>query len=96
MATPEKYWFKRRRYGYGWTPVTWQGWTAITFYLLLVALGALALSQAPPEMLFIEAGIYAISVVVGAAVLLIVSSKKGPKAKWRWGKTKNDNPREDF
>ena len=23
---PQGYWFKRRMYGWGWTPVAWQGW----------------------------------------------------------------------
>ena len=22
-------WFKRRKFGWGWTPVTWQGWLTI-------------------------------------------------------------------
>ncbi len=29
----EKPWFKRKRYGWGWTPATWQGWLIIAFYV---------------------------------------------------------------
>lgn len=29
-------WFKRRRYGYVWTPVTWQGWLTIAVFLVAV------------------------------------------------------------
>lgn len=31
-----KYWFKRKRYGYGLTPSTWQGWLTIFGFLLFI------------------------------------------------------------
>ena len=30
-------WFKAKTYGYGWYPVTWQGWLVILIYVLGVA-----------------------------------------------------------
>ncbi len=33
-----KYWFKARRYGWGWTPATWQGWLVMAIYIMLVIL----------------------------------------------------------
>ena len=33
---PNGYWFKRKLYGWGWTPATWQGWFAIGVYVLLI------------------------------------------------------------
>ena len=32
----KKYWFKRRRFGWGWTPVTWQGWLTVAFFIGLI------------------------------------------------------------
>jgi hypothetical protein len=26
LPTEKRAWFRRRTFGYGWTPVTWQGW----------------------------------------------------------------------
>ena len=37
------YWFKPRRYGYGATPATWQGWATILALPLVCALVTLAL-----------------------------------------------------
>ncbi len=78
------YWFKPKRYGYGATPVTWQGWAvtlgtvlgmvAVSLYLRLAAksLGALVLLLA-----FDAAAI---------AVLWIVSRRKtNGEWRWRWG-----------
>jgi hypothetical protein len=28
-GNPEQYWFKRKAYGWGWVPATWQGWLTI-------------------------------------------------------------------
>src|SRR5262245_12007807 len=30
---PEQYWFKRRTYGWGWVPATWQGWLTLLIFL---------------------------------------------------------------
>lgn len=30
---PEGYWFKRKLYGWGWTPATWQGWVTLVAFL---------------------------------------------------------------
>ena len=32
----KQYWFRRKRYGYGWTPDTWQGWLATAMFIVLV------------------------------------------------------------
>ncbi len=33
---PQKLWFKRKLYGWGWTPATWQGWFVTLSYIVLV------------------------------------------------------------
>lgn len=30
-------WFKSKSYGWGWTPVTWQGWTITATYSFIIA-----------------------------------------------------------
>lgn len=32
----KKLWFKSKKYGWGWQPVTWQGWLAIFAYITFV------------------------------------------------------------
>jgi hypothetical protein len=29
-------WFRRKRWGYGWTPCTWQGWVVTAFFIAAV------------------------------------------------------------
>ena len=85
-SLPKNYWFKRRRYGLGWYPVTYQGWLAIAIYVTvaLVLTFTVDSSQALP--------------VVGFATLLLVGLcyAKGPKPRWRWGKSSSDDPSQDW
>jgi hypothetical protein len=81
-------WFKPKRFGYGATPVNWQGWVASTvFALVLGGLGlvfaVLARSQASP--------IYLVA-CVGAILLVTVGFMRLARARtegewrWRWGR----------
>ncbi len=36
-SQPKKLWFKAKAYGWGWTPITWQGWLVTLLYLACVA-----------------------------------------------------------
>jgi len=85
-SLPKNYWFKRRRYGLGWYPVTYQGWLAIAVYVTVVLVLTFTVdsSQALP--------------VVGFATLLLVGLcyAKGPKPRWRWGKSSSDDPSQDW
>ena len=79
-----EYWFKPKRYGYGATPVTWQGWAvtlgtvlamvAVSLYLPLTAKSLWALLA----LLLFDAG--------ALSVLAIVSYRKTEGTwRWRWG-----------
>ena len=88
-------WFKRRRYGWGWTPVSWQGFITIGLFLAVVLTAAFQLPadvDPTPGQLFIFFGILIVSVAGLAAVGFV----KGPAPRWRWGKKPGDNPDEDF
>ncbi|HNW55932.1 MAG TPA: 8-oxo-dGTP diphosphatase [bacterium] len=80
----KKFWFKAKRYGCGWYPVTWEGWLSIAVYaLLLIGTGSFF-----PE--YIERwplGYFAWVLIITAA-LIYVSYKTGEKACWRWGEDK--------
>lgn len=95
--TDRMYWFKRRRYGYGWTPVTWQGWLTVLLFLAAVVFGAVVLLNDTPKNT-LSAGTFAYLILLGIATALAVgiSLMKGPKPKWRWGSKSTDNPDEDI
>lgn len=93
---PRAYWFKRRRYGWGWFPVSWQGWLVVTVYLAVVLAGSAAFADAPKETAGRERGIYVFILATTTVSLIRVAYAKGPKPRWRWGKRPTDNPHEDF
>lgn len=33
---PEGYWFKAKLFGWGWTPVKWQGWASLLIFIAVV------------------------------------------------------------
>ncbi|MEX0791171.1 MAG: hypothetical protein WD178_10390 [Actinomycetota bacterium] len=96
MNKTTKYWFKRRRYGYGFMPVTWQGWAAVVGYMIVVIGMASAFLVAPEEVAAKEAGFFAIFFVTATSGLILLSLSKGPRPRWRWGSKPGDNPDEDF
>ena len=77
----KRYWFRARRYGYGWgLPLTWQGWVVFVAYLLLLVAGCYLF---PPSQ--DRAGFVAYIVVL-TAVWCAICYAKGEPLKWRWGR----------
>jgi hypothetical protein len=78
------YWFRPKRYGYGATPITWQGWAVtIATVLVVVAVNSgLSLvarySWALPAILAFDA--------LAIVFLLVVTRRKTEGGwRWRWG-----------
>ena len=92
----QQYWFKRRRYGWGWTPVAWQGWVCLGVYLAVALLSVLVLPMKSAEPT-IESLILFCLIFLSATLLLIGTiMAKGPQPHWRWGKKPSDNSDEDY
>jgi hypothetical protein len=78
------FWFKPKRYGYGATPVTWQGW-------VITAASAIAIIVAAFLLLGHEASLAAwgafwvITAAITAAVCVISWRKTDGEWRWRWG-----------
>ena len=94
--TLPKLWFKRRRYGWGWTPVTWQGWLAVTLFAAVVISSAFTLPLKPNEPTTGQIIVFLMYVAGAGLTLIGVSIMKGPSPKFRWGKKPTDNPDEDI
>lgn len=93
LSMNNTYWFKRRRYGYGWTPVTWQGWAAVGGFLAITLVGALLsimFENTANQLAF--AITYLITMLLATFLLIAVSIKKSPAPKWRWGSKPEDDP----
>jgi len=80
---PEGYWFKRKLYGYGWTPARREGWIVLFIYLVLV-LGTI---------IYAQTNIVAPKVLIGLVLIatisfIVICWKKGESLKWQWGKNR--------
>lgn len=83
---PEKLWFKRKLYGWGWTPVTWQGWISIIVFLGVVFLLSFRVEETSSTK---EVLVRFMLPVLGLTILLIaLAYKKGEKPRWQWGSPK--------
>jgi len=99
MTIPQKrkFWFKRRRYGWGWMPSTWQGWAVIVVFVTVIITAAVSLMPPRPAHPT-HAQMLTFLAVDGVAVagLTLVLLLTGPLPRWRWGWKPGDNPDEDF
>ncbi len=79
------HWFKQKRYGYGATPSTWQGWAVTGVYLVAV----LALSAWLAEGAVAAQSRYLpfIGMVTVLTIILVavVAMKTEGGLRWRWG-----------
>ncbi len=79
-----KYWFKAKRYGYGWYPATWQGWVVLGAAIIAMASVFVGIDQHSHSVSDTLIGIVIPeSVIMG--FLILICSLTGEKAKWRWG-----------
>lgn len=74
MHQKSNLWFAQKKYGWGWTPVTWQGWAVLIVYVFIVWM-----ARSLPKLGFI-----CLTFLI-TAILLVVCFKKGERPKWRWG-----------
>lgn len=82
----KKLWFKAKRYGYGWYPVTWQGWGIVLLYVVGILSEVLLVnSTANPEDSNFLMNFFP-RVFVLTVFLFVICRAKGEPAKWRWGK----------
>ncbi len=74
----QKLWFKRKSYGWGWVPVTWQGWIATAVYIAGVLLFAFGRGEDSNLLIF------AVPTIMWTALLIYICYKKGEKPRWQW------------
>jgi len=84
---PEGYWFKRKLFGWGWTPATWQGWSITGLYLVLIIVLACTIDKfsSREEVMFT----FILPAVLLSITLIRICYKTGEKPKWQWGLKKD-------
>ena len=80
---PEGYWFKRKLYGWGWTPAKWQGWLVMAAFMVFIVFQSVifdATAQTTSNTVIFFGGI-----ILTIALLIYICYKTGEKPKWMWG-----------
>ena len=86
---PEKYWFRRKLFGWGWTPATWQGWALTAgFVAIVVALGLTLDENATDRE---AAFMLLLPIAILTAIFIRIAYKTGEPPRWTWGFPKEDD-----
>jgi len=79
-----RYWFRPKRYGYGATPVTWQGWVLTLGTVLAMVAVSLTL-RLTERSYWGLAALFAFDVFALAALAIVSYRKTEGGWRWRWG-----------
>ena len=79
-----KLWFKAKNYGWGWYPVTREGWLVTILFVVFITFRANKVSQMfDTDSSFIFR--YFFEILLSIIPLLVICYIKGEKPEWRWG-----------
>jgi hypothetical protein len=77
-------WFKPKRYGYGATPVTWQGWV-VTLGTVLAMLAVSLYLRLTAKSLWALAALLMFDAAAVSALVIVSYRKTDGEWRWRWG-----------
>jgi hypothetical protein len=79
MKRSRQYWFRAKKYGWGWgLPLVWQGWAVAIVWLAMMVVGAIRLLPMHPI-----AFLFFTPIMGGVITLICYITGEPPK--WRWG-----------
>lgn len=81
-----KIWFKRKTYGWGWVPVTWEGWLVVLGYVGIIVWQIEKADQLSYSRSAIH---FVLPLIIATALLISLCYWKGEKPKWMWGPVEN-------
>lgn len=90
-----KLWFRAKDFGWGWFPISWEGWAVTLLYAVLFTLSLLvffgwvgAATESRVGMRELAFGIIEFLAVLGilSYSLYRICLRRGEAPEWRWGK----------
>lgn len=86
MAKNKKspYWFSAKKYGYGWTPTSWQAWSVLLTYVIVLLSFFFKIDKYSGSRAD-TLTVFAPYLMLFTATLFIVCWRTGEPLKWRWG-----------
>ena len=82
-----KYWFHQKTYGYGFVPVSWEGWLATFVFILMLLFAGYANSFFTTTGPNVQQGTrFLLDILILSGLFTIMFEKKCKGGlKWRWG-----------
>ncbi|MAF50537.1 MAG: hypothetical protein CMH64_00435 [Nanoarchaeota archaeon] len=74
-----EFWFKRKKYGWGWRPSSKEGWLVTGVYIILIIFLANYFTKRDQISLLFE------TFIVLTLIFIVIAWKTGEKPKWNWG-----------
>ena len=84
-----RYWFKPHEYGYGATPVSWEGWALTAAIVAIVGLMTVALVSSGRNDAAVVVPYLVVVFGLIAALVLVARRKTDGTWRWRWGREQN-------
>ena len=56
-------WFGPKRIGWGWTPVSWEGWLVTALFVAVVGAGAITFGHGPAFLYFVIGAVAALGLI---------------------------------
>ena len=78
-----RFWFRPRRYGYGATPVTWEGWALTGGIAAVVALSVVAMNLLADRS-NVSAWLVWAALIAIAVFWMVRISRQRTDGEWRW------------
>lgn len=87
---------KRKRFGWGWTPVSWTAAIILLTQVGIVLAATTFLPVKPEQPTLNEFTAFLAIIALSIITITTFGLATSPRPKWRWGKSESDNPDEDF
>jgi Na+/melibiose symporter-like transporter len=78
-----QYWFKPKRYGYGATPVSWEGWAA-TIAVSAVVIGSVIVMQMLVDRSNFVAWVVRAAIIAAVTLWFVRTARERTDGEWRW------------
>jgi uncharacterized membrane protein YraQ (UPF0718 family) len=79
----KRYWFRAKKYGYGWEPATWEGWLVMALFFAGAIYIGIHAERAFENGRMLED--FAVPLVVLVGLLLAICWRTGEKPRFQWG-----------
>ncbi len=86
----QKLWFRAKSFGWGWYPITWQGWIATIAYVLLIVMTVSEVDKNTPVQQIIKD--FLVPFVLSSTLFFMLAWKTGERPTWQWGFKRKDKP----